>query len=251
MSFTIEMSHPLGPASQQGGYGGPGVRGPSGSALVHRIRHGSGGTRRHRQRVRRIRCAPDQGAAASYRPPTPAPFTAPSCSCALTQRHDGRLLHPHHRRAGRAHGRVKVSRGDHLGRIYASEESRRTCTWPSSRSSAAPRTANTPCQPLQQLSTRRDRGRSRSSRTAPRRASPQAVGDRPRSTCRPCAAFNRVWPHSGSIPAQSMGSTGHGRERVVSAFQSQVMLMSPPTGSADPVTKAVLAVKLRLAGFVQ
>ena len=28
------------------------------------------------------------------------------------------------------------------------------------------------------------------------------------------------------------------------------MLMSPPTGSADPVTKAVLAAKLRLAGFV-
>ena len=30
MSFTIEMSHPLGPASQQGGYGGPGVGGHQG-----------------------------------------------------------------------------------------------------------------------------------------------------------------------------------------------------------------------------
>ena len=30
MSFTVEMNHPLGPASQQGGYGGPGVGGHQG-----------------------------------------------------------------------------------------------------------------------------------------------------------------------------------------------------------------------------
>ena len=54
----------------------------------------------------------------------------------------------------------------------------------------------------------------------------------------------------GFDPGPIDGINGPWTRAAVSAFQSQVMLMSPPTGSADPVTKAVLAAKLRLAGFV-
>ena len=249
MSFTIEMSHPLGPASQQGGYGGPGVGGHQGPHWY--IAFGMDLAAPAGTSV----FAAFDAHLTKVQQHVPAADTGAVYGAQLFMRSPNDMMGAFYTHITGVPAALtvgsRVSRGDYLGRIYASGGI------PAHLHMAlveiiggAPNGQYTGVNlynsflntPGPWTVTFFQNG------TPP---SITAGGGGP--TTIDLSSLRGVQQGLAALgfdPGPIDGIDGPRTRAAVSAFQRQLMLMNPATGSADPVTRAALAARLRLAGFI-